>query len=316
MIDDALPAGPFGAASQGQLETAQVLQRMIDIIGTPIFVKDWKHRWVLVNNAMEAMHGMTREDMLGKTDFDLLTRAQAEMFWPIDQRILTAGIIDERMVEMTDSKGNPHYMVTRKARLLTGEGPEAAYIVAVINDVTEFRLAEAKAQFLSLHDPLTGLPNRAMFYQTLEQTVKDGGQAQVMLLDLDGFKAVNDTYGHAAGDELLCIASQRLRHAVRAQDLVARLGGDEFAVIIQDAAATAMDNERIAAAICSSLATPVKLKTAMVCISASLGISDMARSGLDAEALVHHADAALYEVKRGGRNGYQWYRPESQQITG
>lgn len=295
------------AANLAGLGTAQVLQRLIDIIGNPIFVKDYRHRWVLVNEAMEKMDGRSRHDLLGRTDFDLMPRGPAENFWTIDDAVLTTGEMNEFAFDGQDSKGNPLHLVTRKARLLAGDGPEAAFIVAVVNNVTQYRLAEAEARFLSLHDPLTKLPNRAKFYEAL--AAASGGAYVVMLLDLDGFKAVNDTYGHAAGDELLCVTAARLRAAVRAGDLAARLGGDEFAVLMQGEGITVAVVERVAADICASLGAPFALQAAQVKISASVGISAFAAPGQDAEALVRQADAAMYEVKRGGRCGYQWHEP-------
>jgi diguanylate cyclase (GGDEF)-like protein/PAS domain S-box-containing protein len=289
------------------LATAAMLQRLIDLIGTPILVKDSQHRWVLVNEAMENMDGRRRQDVLGKTDFDLLPRAQADMFWSIDADVLATGVMNETTVEGTDSAGNPLYLVTRKARLVAGAGDEGAYIVAVMNDVTKYRLAEAQARFLSLHDSLTKLPNRAKFYEALA-TVEPG--YVVMLIDLDGFKAVNDTYGHEAGDQLLSVVADRLRALVGQGDIVARLGGDEFAVLMRSKTMSVPAVEFLAAGICASLAAPVALRDAEVRISASVGISAFATGGLGAEELMRQADAAMYEVKRGGRCGYRWHQPD------
>jgi diguanylate cyclase (GGDEF)-like protein/PAS domain S-box-containing protein len=289
------------------LATAAMLQRLIDLIGTPILVKDSQHRWVLVNEAMEKMDGRRRQDVLGKTDFDLLPRAQADMFWSIDADVLATGVMNETTVEGTDSMGNPLYLVTRKARLVAGAGEEGAYIVAVMNDVTKYRLAEAQARFLSLHDSLTKLPNRAKFYEALA-TAEPG--YVVMLIDLDGFKAVNDTYGHEAGDQLLSVVADRLRALVGQGDIVARLGGDEFAVLTRSKTMSVPAVEFLAAGICASLAAPVALRDAEVRISASVGISAFATGGLGAEELMRQADAAMYEVKRGGRCGYRWHQPD------
>jgi diguanylate cyclase (GGDEF)-like protein/PAS domain S-box-containing protein len=294
-------------SSQARLGTAEILQRLIDIIHCPILVKDSKHRWVLVNGAMERLQNATREDLLGKSDYELMPRAYAEKTWAVDEQILQTGIVDERTVELPGRDGTPMHMVTRKARLMAGSGMDSAFVVVVVNDVTEFRLAEDRARFLSLHDTLTGLPNRAMFYQALEAAVMTRLHPVVMLLDLDGFKAVNDTHGHAAGDELLSVVAQRLRQAVRENDLVARLGGDEFAVVLQHGVAKP-DCERVAGAICEALAAPVTLKAGMVKISASVGISDTPSA--DAEELVQQADVAMYQVKRGGRCGFGWFKPE------
>jgi diguanylate cyclase (GGDEF)-like protein/PAS domain S-box-containing protein len=315
---DALMRGnsDHSSVSQAMLGTAEILQRLIDIIYSPILVKDYQHRWVLVNEAMEKLQGTTRENLLGKTDHELMPREYAESTWEVDEKILRTGAVDERTVELKSREGKPIHMVTRKARLQAGEGVESAFVVVVVNDVTEFRLAEARARFLSLHDTLTGLPNRAMFYETLEAAVCQAAKPLVMLVDLDGFKAVNDTHGHAAGDELLCVVAQRLRQAVRGDDTVVRLGGDEFAVVLQNKNSSAAAVERVAAAICATLAMPVKLRSAVVRISASVGISDLGASADDAEELVRQADTAMYQVKRGGRCGYQWYIPEAQQQAG
>jgi len=290
-----------------ELADAEILQRLIDLIGTPILVKDSQHRWVLVNDAMEKMDGRRRQDVLGKTDFDLLQPAQAEILWHIDAEVLATGTTNETIVESTDSAGNPLYLVTRKARLAAGAGGETAFIVAVMNDVTKYRLAEARARFLSLHDSLTKLPNRAKFYETLA-TAAPG--YVVMLIDLDGFKTVNDTYGHEAGDELLSVVADRLRALVGEEDVVARLGGDEFAVLMRRETLSVPAVESVAAGICASLAAPVALRDAVVRISASVGISAFATGAADAEELIRQADAAMYEVKRGGRCGYRWHQPE------
>jgi len=315
---DALMRGnsDHSSVSQAILGTAEILQRLIDIINSPILVKDYQHRWVLVNEAMEKVQGTTRENLLGKTDHELMPRGYAEATWEVDENILRTGAVDVRTVEMKNRDGTPVHLVTRKARLQAGEGLESAFVVVVVNDVTEFRMAEAQARFLSLHDTLTGLPNRAMFYEALETAMGQATKPLVMLVDLDGFKAVNDTHGHAAGDELLRVAAQRLRQAVRADDIVVRLGGDEFAVVLQNKNTSAVAVERVAAAICATLATPVKLRSAVVRISASVGISDLAASAHDSEELVRQADTAMYHVKRGGRCGYQWYIPVEKQAVG
>jgi len=302
------PDMPLMPAVTIDLATAEILQRLIDLVGTPILVKDSQHRWVLVNEAMEKMDGRRRQDVLGKTDFDLMPHAQADKIWSIDAEVLATGMMNETNVESTDSQGKPLFLVTRKARLQAGAGDEGAFIVAVMNDVTEYRLAEAQALFLSLHDSLTKLPNRAKFYKSLAAAASF---YVVMLIDLDGFKAVNDTHGHAAGDELLCVVANRLRAAMRQGDMVARLGGDEFAVLMSSPDLNATAVERVAADICASLAAPVALAAAVVKISASVGISAFANQAPDAEALVRQADAAMYEVKRGGRCGYGWYQPDT-----
>jgi diguanylate cyclase (GGDEF)-like protein len=127
-----------------------------------------------------------------------------------------------------------------------------------------------------------------------------------MLLDLDGFKAVNDQYGHAAGDELLQLVALRLQGVVRDGDMVARLGGDEFAVVMRGAVPVPAV-ERVAKGICEALSSPMRLAAAQVGISCSVGVTVRGADGVPAEELVRQADVAMYQVKRGGRCGFRWF---------
>ncbi len=285
------------------LGNAETLQKIIDIIPSPVFVKDAQHRWVLVNDALTEFHNAPRERILGRTDFDLMPEAQAKLFWQGDEEILSEGGLREYEVKVQVSSGSDRYIVTRKARLTIDD---AQYLIAVVNDVTKYRQAEAHSRFVSLHDGLTTLPNRAHFYETLEHLVDAPGDVAVMLIDLDGFKAVNDSHGHEVGDDLLRAVAGRLRNVVRGDDMVARLGGDEFAIIMQGTLTEAVIN-RVARNICDILAEPIKIASVTVNISASIGISGRQHGAATAKEMVRQADAAMYRVKHGGRSGYQWY---------
>jgi diguanylate cyclase (GGDEF)-like protein len=162
------------------------------------------------------------------------------------------------------------------------------------------RLA-AETERLALVDALTGLANRRAFTTHLETRV-DGGAAgdtavAVLFVDLDGFKAVNDTLGHAAGDELLTETAHRLRRAVGAEGFVARLGGDEFAAVLPDVFPGAADDT--AAAVVTALRQPFLLGAGPATISASVGVT-ASEPGDDADALLSRADAAMYVAKRAG----------------
>ncbi|MDP3714348.1 MAG: GGDEF domain-containing protein [Mycobacteriales bacterium] len=153
---------------------------------------------------------------------------------------------------------------------------------------------------LALHDPLTGLPNRVLLLDRLRHALSSqsrrGGQVGVLFLDLDGFKAVNDGYGHAAGDEVLRVVAARLRQAVRSGDTAARLAGDEFVVVcegVDGPAALAVAASRIE----SALAAPMDLEGRTVCLGVSVGIS-LAVGGQTAEDVLRAADTRMYDVKR------------------
>jgi diguanylate cyclase (GGDEF)-like protein len=162
--------------------------------------------------------------------------------------------------------------------------------------------AEHRAQ----HDALTALANRALFLeiaaQQLELCKREHSQLSVLFIDLDGFKRVNDQYGHDAGDRLLIAVATRLRGAVRGSDVAARLGGDEFAVLLVNAAVTVAAD--VAAKLVDSLSEPYQLADRTIEISASIGVAGFPESGASAEALLKRADEAMYKVKLGGKRGH------------
>jgi diguanylate cyclase (GGDEF)-like protein len=157
----------------------------------------------------------------------------------------------------------------------------------------------------SLHDPLTGLANRTLFFDRVSHAIarlsrRPGPWLAVLFLDLDNFKTVNDTLGHARGDRLLALVAERLLTAVRAVDTVARLGGDEFAVLLEDLASA--DGALIVAdRAVSLLEAPFDLAGQRVTVSASIGVAVRAEGGSDADGLIKEADVAMYEAKRAGK---------------
>jgi diguanylate cyclase (GGDEF)-like protein len=169
------------------------------------------------------------------------------------------------------------------------------------------RRREAEVQHRADHVALTDLPNRRLLFDRLEHGMKRarrrGAALALLFVDLDRFKAVNDSMGHAAGDALLREAARRLESVVRESDTAARLGGDEFAVILDDAASAA-GAESVARKVLESMARPFRLDGCEAHITASIGIALYPDDGEDAEALLGHADAAMYAVKDSGRNGY------------
>jgi diguanylate cyclase (GGDEF)-like protein len=183
--------------------------------------------------------------------------------------------------------------------------------VATHEDITEHRRAQAEIEHMAHHDALTGLANRALFCQRLTSSLQSGHHPiAVMYLDLDRFKAVNDTLGHASGDQLLRMAADRLIRCVRKGDLVARLGGDEFAIIQFD------DNqpkaaEALASRLRHAVAAPFEISEQQVTVGASIGIAlSDAEDGIDHELLLMRADMALYDAKSNNRGTHSFFRPE------
>ena len=178
---------------------------------------------------------------------------------------------------------------------------------AVTTDITEHKLAEERMQRAAHHDSLTGLANRLLFNDRLEQAIslakRDSRQFALLYLDLDKFKPVNDTLGHAAGDELLQAVAARIRHQVRESDTVARVGGDEFTVILPDIAKR-VEAEIVAKKIIAAVATPFKIgsQKQSIDIGTSIGIAIYPTDGRDADALVKAADNAMYCAKQVGNS--------------
>jgi diguanylate cyclase (GGDEF)-like protein len=177
-------------------------------------------------------------------------------------------------------------------------------------DVSTLKRTEAQARFQAMHDALTGLPNRAHVMQQFAQALSDihhaGLAAALIFIDLDNFKNVNDTLGHAAGDDLLVQTAQRLRQATRGGDRVARLGGDEFLILV--ASRQIVDEvEQLRKRIGHAVAQPLTLSGTEVRVTSSMGVSLYPRDGVDIETLLRNADLAMYCAKERGRNDMAYY---------
>jgi diguanylate cyclase (GGDEF)-like protein len=171
------------------------------------------------------------------------------------------------------------------------------------------------AEFRAMHDPLTRLPNRALMADRLANALthadRSGSKVGFMFIDLDRFKAINDTLGHDIGDELLKLVAGRLTASVRATDTVARLGGDEFAVILEDLPEDGAHVARtVAEKIVSAMAQPIQIQDHPINTSCSIGIAVFPYDGADAAELTRQADQAMYHAKKSGRNNYQFFSAE------
>jgi len=181
--------------------------------------------------------------------------------------------------------------------------------VATYEDITDRRHSEAQIAFMARHDALTGLPNRVLFGEKVEEAVAGNGTFSMHCLDLDRFKQVNDTLGHHVGDELLRSVAQRLRDCVREEDTVSRLGGDEFAIVQRNAdrpEVTALLAHRIIEA----LSAPYEIAGHRVAIGVSIGISLAPGDGVTCDKLLKSADVALYRAKAEGRGTWRFFEPE------
>jgi diguanylate cyclase (GGDEF)-like protein/PAS domain S-box-containing protein len=218
--------------------------------------------------------------------------------------------------------GGPRGIICALAEAPRAFGPEETRFLGAAASMVSAALhrldSEARLAYLAQFDPLTGLPNRALladrFAMMITQARRRGASLGVLFIDLDDFKMVNDSQGHAAGDELLKETARRLQSALRDGDLVARISGDEFAVILSDLT-RADDAAIVAQKILDRLGVPVDIRGQEAVVTASIGIATFPADGENAEALLGAADAAMYRAKQSGRNAFQFFTADINQRT-
>jgi diguanylate cyclase (GGDEF)-like protein len=186
-------------------------------------------------------------------------------------------------------------------------------LAVTLSDISAARAHVAELERRSNHDALTGLPNRQWVTENLPTLIEEasaaGSAMALLFIDLDGFKTVNDTMGHAAGDEVLRSVACRLKDAVRPHDCVVRLGGDEFVVIVENIAHS-LDAAHVAERILHAFQDSFRLTKGAHSVGVSIGIAMFPGDGTDAETLLHHADVAMYSVKTGGKRHYRFFDRE------
>jgi diguanylate cyclase (GGDEF)-like protein/PAS domain S-box-containing protein len=287
------------------------MRGIIDAVPHPVFVKDEESRFVLVNQAMCDIMGHTFEELIGRTDRDFVPAGEAEIYMARDRLVLETGEPNENEEPLSVGGGEIRTIVTGKRRLVLADG--SRLIVGCINDITAFRRAEFMTRHLAEHDALTGLANRSLLRTRLDETIdavrRGEGNAAFLLVDLDGFKNINDALGHAAGDDMLIQIAKILTDLAGPQAIVGRLGGDEFA-IIQRSGTQPDEAIALAVRIIGRLSQPMSLSQRQAFVSASVGIAPLDPECSDREAAKRQADHALYAAKRAGRNTWRLFEAE------
>ena len=292
--------------------TKNFLDTIIENIPMPLVVKDAQtQKFTFVNHAYEGFIGLPRDRVIGRTVYDIFppdsARAVVERD---DEAVRTGKQLVRAEFPVTTPRGVRTINTTRL--VVRGDDDTPGHLIAVIDDVTDRRMAEERIVHVALHDALTDLPNRTHFQARLREAiarVARGERLAVHCLDLDNFKNINDALGHAVGDDLLKSVAQRLRGCVREIDAVARLGGDEFA-IIQNPINGAADAADLAQRIRDEIGKPFDLGGVQAVVNASIGIA-IAPGDADApEGLLKQADMALYAAKAEGRGVYRFFQPE------
>ena len=292
---------------EAEVAQRQVQATVFDHVAEGIVVLDTQGVIRQVNPAFSRLTGYVESEALGQ-GISFLQQSTADL-----QAVILEGLAKDGRWQgelATRSKTGAAFTAWLS---ITGVGASnPSTYVGTLSDISERKLMEEQLRHLSQHDVLTGLPNRALFADRLQMAITQSLRHQrmfaVMALDLDYFKQVNDTYGHAVGDRLLVETAKRLLACVRGSDTVARMGGDEFSVILSEFSAQSEVGE-VAARIVEKLAQAFELGEAVCQVSASIGVAMYPVHGLDADTLLANADASLYQVKRGGRNAYRMFDP-------
>ena len=279
-----------------------------------VFFKDRRGRRILVSAG--SLAGLARggrpDEVIGMTDVELFNGDFAEAAAADDRRILETGETIVRKVRSVDVPGHGEMWVQTTKMPLRDRAGRIIGTFGITKDLTAQVRAERALEHLALHDPLTGLPNRALILDRISQMVararRNDLRSAVLFLDLDDFKEINDSLGHQAGDQLLVAVGRRLAEVVRASDTVGRLGGDEFVVLVDgDPEGTAV--EQVGPRFLEALHRPFPLDAAdqPVAVSASIGIAEVA--GQEPAELLRQADVALYRAKATGKRRAVLFAP-------
>jgi len=307
----------------------EFLFEVINTIPDPIFVKNKQHRWIVLNKAYCQFIGHPLEVLINRSDSDFFSKQEVDIFWQQDEVVFISGIAIEHEEEFTDARGITHLIATKRS--LHKDAAGNLFLVGVIRDITqrkrieeelkrtaeelvqsnnELKLSEKRLRYLAHHDALTGLPNRQLFYERLDQSLAWAQSNQVLVgllfIDLDGFKQVNDSLGHDNGDRLLVAVAQRLAGCLRHSDIVSRLGGDEFTVILP-AIPSVQVAARVGRKILATLSEAFVLEGQTIFITASIGISVYPLHSDSKEVLIKQADTAMYQAKQLGKNRYEFF---------
>jgi len=313
MIGYSLDITAEKTAREALRENNEILERIFDSTQYCVAYLDRGFNFIRVNRAYAHACAHPPDYFPGKNHFALYPHAEHEAIF---RRVVETGEAFSILAKPFEFPDHPEWGVTywdwTLHPLKDADGRVEA-LLFVLLDVTQRKRAEEQLNYLAYYDALTGLPNRARLLERLQQAMLDAGRVNrlvaVMFLDLDRFKYINDTLGHAAGDGLLKAVAERLKTCVRPGDIVARLGGDEFTVALASVAHVD-DVARVARKIVDSFAQPFRVGDHALFTTTSVGITLYPFDEQDAEGLLKNADAAMYLAKERGRNNFQFFTAE------
>lgn len=297
----------------GELEqTSRQLETVILSSPLAIYTRNTDSVITSWNPAAELMFGWTASEMIGKNYLPTIPVERKAEAKELQQRVLNGESLVQRELVRQRRDGSPIDISLTVAPLRDSTGKLSGYLT-IAADITERKLAEQKIEFLAYHDSLTGLPNRLLLQDRMEQAMAHSDRTRsrvaLMFMDLDNFKQINDSLGHASGDALLKQVAQRLRECVRDTDTLSRQGGDEFVIVLQDLSSGAAA-EPVLNKIIGRLQEPFYAEGHELSTSVSIGVTLYPEDGKDFDTLSKKADMAMYRAKEAGRNTYRFFDKE------
>jgi diguanylate cyclase (GGDEF)-like protein/PAS domain S-box-containing protein len=293
-------------ADQAIKGNEKLLSDILENVSACIYMKDVQGRYLYANRLLRELFNAPKEEIIGYDDNKFYDADTAERMLQSDQQVLQQGKLIHDAEESIPNPltGQTSVYLTTKIPLRHEDGRIYA-LCGISTDITEKKDFEEHLRHMAQYDALTNLPNRALFSDRLQQAFSTSRRTKehfgIMFIDLDKFKPINDTYGHAVGDILLKDAALRMQNCLRQSDTVARIGGDEFVVLL---ATLKNDHDalEVAEKIRQALNLPFQISGNTLCISSSIGVAIHPTHGDNEKGLVKNADLAMYYAKENGRN--------------
>ena len=296
-------------------QSEEKYRTILESIQEGYFEIDFTGKYTFFNDSMCRIHGYSKEELMGMNHRQHTDKETKNKLFQVFNKVYNTGEPAKGVDWQIIRKDGTKRYIESSISLQKDSSDKPIGFRGIVRDVTERKRAEERIQYLATHDALTGLPNRLMFGQLINHAIQAARHYQrqlaVFFIDLDRFKAINDSLGHEAGDQLLQEIAKRFKKSLRAVDIVGRLGGDEFIMLIEE-----MDElsqiENVAHKILSTAIQPIVLLGEECRVTASIGISIYPRDGEDEQALMKNADMAMYVAKEEGKNNYQFYSKDIQ----
>jgi diguanylate cyclase (GGDEF)-like protein/PAS domain S-box-containing protein len=292
-----------------------LLQALIDMVPDYLWAKDVNGVFIAANKALAADSGRSHpRDMIGLSDFDIHPRERAQGFHNVEQKIIRRGQTARDMEEYVETADGAKRWISTTKSPLRNENGDIVGLIGVGRDITDSKLANDRIRFLSDHDPLTGLPNRAFIVDRLNQAIlfakRHDRWVTIICIDVDNFKSINNTLGYNAGDECLKIIAQRIRSCVKEEDTVVRLGGDEFVVLLVDQAKNIGLTTIVLQQLREAISKPAHVEGQPLRVTSSIGVAAYPDDGTNARTLLVIGEAAMRRAKKTGRDNIQFCTPE------